>query len=71
MIYFTTMNMKSNFKKNQSLDFSKSEKTHKTNIDYFHLKEDRAKERKQEKVHNFLFVSAAAAFVIAFVAIIY
>ena len=37
----------------------------------FNLKEDRAKEDKQEKVQSVLFVSAAAVFIVAFVAIIY
>ena len=57
--------------KNKNLDFTKNEKVYKNNIDYFHLKEDRANEEKQEKVQNFIFVSVAALFVAAFVAIIY
>ena len=63
--------MSSTFKNNKPLDFTKNEKNSKNNIDYFNLKEDRAKEDKQEKVQSFLFVSAAAVFVVAFVAIIY
>ena len=63
--------MSSTFKNNKPLDFTKNEENSKSNIDYFNLKEDRAKESKQEKVQSFLFVSAAAVFVVAFVAIIY
>ena len=63
--------MNSFSEKNKNLDFTKDEKVYKNNIDYFHLKKDRAEENKQEKVHNFIFVSAAAIFVAAFVAIIY
>lgn len=63
--------MSSTFKNNKPLDFTKNEENSKNNIDYFNLKEDRAKEDKQEKVQSFLFVSAAAVFIVAFVAIIY
>ena len=63
--------MSSTFKNNKPLDFTKNEENSKNNIDYFNLKEDRAKEDKQEKVQSILFVSAAAVFIIAFVAIIY
>lgn len=63
--------MSSAFKNNKPLDFTKNEKNSKNNIDYFNLKEDRAKENKQEKVQSVLFVSAAAVFIVAFVAIIY
>ena len=63
--------MSSTFKNNKPLDFTKNEENSKNNIDYFNLKEDRAKEDKQEKVQSVLFVSAAAVFVVAFVAIIY
>ena len=63
--------MSSTFKNNKPLDFTKNEENSKNNIDYFNLKEDRAKEDKQEKVQSVLFVSAAAVFIIAFVAIIY
>jgi len=63
--------MSSTFKNNKPLDFTKNEENSKSNIDYFNLKEDRAKEDKQEKVQSFLFVSAAAVFIVAFVAIIY
>ena len=59
------------FKNNKPLDFTKNEENSKNNIDYFNLKEDRAKEDKQEKVQSILFVSAAAVFIVAFVAIIY
>jgi len=59
------------FKNNKPLDFTKNEENSKNNIDYFNLKEDRAKEDKQEKVQSVLFVSAAAVFIVAFVAIIY
>ena len=59
------------FQKNKQLDFTKDEKKSKSHIDYFNLKADRAKEDKQEKFQNFIFVSAAAAFVIGFVAILY
>ena len=65
------MNISSTFKNNKPLDFTKNEENSKNNIDYFNLKKDRAKEDKQEKVQNVLFVSAAAVFIIAFVAIIY
>ena len=63
--------MSSTFKNNKPLDFTKTEVNSKNNIDYFNLKEDRAKEGKQEKVQSVLFVSAAAIFIVAFVAIIY
>tara|TARA_X000000950_G_scaffold7686_2_gene8431 strand:+ start:3383 stop:3577 length:195 start_codon:yes stop_codon:yes gene_type:complete len=63
--------MSSTFKNNKPLDFTKNEENSKNNIDYFNLKKDRAKEDKQEKVQNVLFVSAAAVFIVAFVAIIY
>tara|TARA_B100000989_G_scaffold88104_1_gene63635 strand:+ start:230 stop:424 length:195 start_codon:yes stop_codon:yes gene_type:complete len=63
--------MTSSFNKNKNLDFTKNEREAKTNIDFFNLKEDRAKEQKQEKIQSFIFISAAAVFVIAFVAIIY
>ncbi len=63
--------MSSVFEKNKHLDFTKNEIEQKNNIDFFNLKEDRAKEEKQDKIQSFLFVSAAAVFVIAFVAIIY
>ena len=63
--------MSSTFKNNKPLDFTKNEENSKNNIDYFNLKEDRAKEDKQEKVQSVLFVSAAVAFIVAFVAIIY
>jgi hypothetical protein len=63
--------MSSTFKNNKPLDFTKNEENSKNNIDYFNLKEDRAKEDKQEKVHSVLFVSAATVFIVAFVAIIY
>ena len=63
--------MSSTFKNNKPLDFTKNEENSKNNIDYFNLKEDRAKEDKQEKVQNVLFVSAVAVFIVAFVAIIY
>lgn len=63
--------MSSVIEKNKNLDFTKDEKVSKNNIDYFNLKEDRAKEEKQEKFQNFLFVSVAAISVIAFIAIIY
>ena len=63
--------MSSTFKNNKPLDFTKNEENSKNNIDYFNLKEDRAKEIKQEKVQSVLFVSAAAVFIVAFVAIIY
>ena len=63
--------MSSTFKNNKPLDFTKNEESSKNNIDYFKLKKDRAKEDKQEKVQNVLFVSAAAVFIVAFVAIIY
>ena len=41
--------MSSTFKNNKPLDFTKNEENSKNNIDYFNLKEDRAKENKQEK----------------------
>ena len=63
--------MSSTFKNNKPLDFTKNEENSKNNIDYFNLKEDRAKEDKQEKAQSVLFVSAAAVFIVAFVAIIY
>jgi len=63
--------MSSTFKNNKPLDFTRNEENSKNNIDYFNLKEDRAKEDKQEKVQSVLFVSAAAVFIVAFVAIIY
>ena len=63
--------MSSTFKNNKPLDFTKNEENSKNNIDYFNLKEDRAKEDKQEKVQSVLFLSAAAVFIVAFVAIIY
>ena len=63
--------MSSTFKNSKPLDFTKNEENSKNNIDYFNLKEDRAKEDKQEKVQSVLFVSAAAVFIVAFVAIIY
>jgi len=63
--------MSSTFKNNKPLDFTKNEENSKNNIDYFNLKEDRAKEDEQEKVQSVLFVSAAAIFIVAFVAIIY
>ena len=63
--------MSSTFKNNKPLDFTKNEENSNNNTDYFNLKEDRAKEDKQEKVQSVLFVSAAAVFIVAFVAIIY
>jgi hypothetical protein len=63
--------MNSTFRNNKPLDFTKNEENSKNNIDYFNLKEDRAKEEKQDKVQSFLFVSAAAVFIVVFVAIIY
>ena len=63
--------MSSTSKNNKPLDFTKNEENSKNNIDYFNLKKDRAKEDKQEKVQNVLFVSAAAVFIVAFVPIIY
>jgi len=63
--------MSSTFKNNKPLNFTKNEENSKNNIDYFNLKKDRAKEDKQEKVQSVLFVSAAAVFIVAFVAIIY
>ena len=63
--------MSSTFKNKNPLDFTKNEENSKSNIDYFNLKEDRAKEDKQEKAQSVLFVSAAALFIVAFVAIIY
>ena len=63
--------MSSTFRNNKPLDFTQNEENSKNNIDYFNLKEDRAKEDKQEKVQSVLFVSAATVFIVAFVAIIY
>lgn len=63
--------MSSTFRNNKPLDFTKNEENSKDHIDYFNLKEDRAKEEKQDKVQSFLFVSAAAVFIVVFVAIIY
>ena len=63
--------MSSVSEKNKNLDFTKDEKILKNNIDYFNLKEDRAKENKREKFQNFVFVSVATLSVVAFVAIIY
>jgi len=63
--------MSSYSNKNKNLDFTKNVSEDKNNIDYFNLKEDRAKEEKQEKIQNFIFISAAMTFVVAFVAIIY
>ena len=63
--------MSSTFRNNKPLDFTKNEENSKDHIDYFNLKEDRAKEKKQDKVQSFLFVSAAAVFIVVFVAIIY
>ena len=63
--------MSSAVDKNKNLDFTKDEKILKNNIDYFNLKEDRAKEEKREKFQNFVFVSVATLSVVAFVAIIY
>ena len=63
--------MSSVSEKNKNLDFTKDEKILKNNIDYFNLKEDRAKENKREKFQNFVFVSVATLTVVAFVAIIY
>lgn len=63
--------MSSYSNKNKNLDFTKNESELKNNIDYFNLKEDRAKEEKQEKIQNFIFISVAMTFVVAFVAIIY
>jgi hypothetical protein len=61
----------SSFFQKKNLDFAKEETNTKSNPDYFNLKTDRAKEEKQEKVQNFLFVSAAVVFIVAFVAVIY
>ena len=61
----------SSFYQKKHLDFTKQETITKSNPDYFNLKTDRAKEEKQEKVQNFLFVSAAVVFIVAFVAVIY
>ena len=44
--------MSSTFKNNKPLDFTKNEESSKNNIDYFNLKEDRAKEDRQEKVQS-------------------
>ena len=63
--------MSSAIDKNKNLDFTKDEKILKNNIDYFNLKEDRAKEEKREKFQNFVFVLVAAMSVVAFVAVIY
>jgi len=63
--------MSSTFRNNKPLDFTKNEENSKNNIDYFNLKVDRAKEEKQDKVQSFLFASAAAVFIVVFVAIIY
>ena len=63
--------MSSTFRNNKPLDFTRNEENSKDHIDYFNLKEDRAKEEKQDKVQSFLFVSAAAVFIVVFVAIIY
>ena len=63
--------MSSTFKNNKPLDFTKNEENSKNNIDYFNLKEDRAKEDRQEQVQSVFFVSGAAVFIVAFVAIIY
>jgi hypothetical protein len=61
----------SSFYQKKHLDFTKEETKTKSNPDYFNLKTDRANEEKQEKVQNFLFVSAAVVFIVAFVAVIY
>ena len=61
----------SSFSQKKHLDFTKEETKKKSNPDYFNLKADRANEEKQEKVQNFLFVSAAVVFIVAFVAVIY
>ena len=61
----------SSFSQKKHLDFTKEETEKKSNPDYFNLKTDRANEEKQEKVQNFLFVSAAVVFIVAFVAVIY
>lgn len=63
--------MSSTFRNNKPLDFTRNEENSKDHIDYFNLKKDRAKEEKQDKVQSFLFVSAAAVFIVVFVAIIY
>ena len=62
--------MNSFFQK-KNLNFAKEETKTKSNPDYFNLKTERANEEKQEKVENFLFVSAAVVFIVAFVAVIY
>jgi|TARA_X000000950_G_scaffold47681_1_gene55250 hypothetical protein len=62
--------MNSFFQK-KNLNFAKEETKTKSNPDYFNLKTERANEEKQEKVQNFLFVSAAVVFIVAFVAVIY
>ena len=62
--------MNSFFQK-KNLNFAKEETKTKSNPDYFNLKTERADEEKQEKVQNFLFVSAAVVFIAAFVAVIY
>ena len=62
--------MSSFFQKNH-LDFTKQEIKTKSSPDYFNLKTDRANEEKQEKIQNFLFVSVAVVFIVAFVAVIY
>ena len=61
----------SSFYQKKHLDFTKEETKTKSNPDYFNLKIERADEEKQEKVQNFLFVSAAVVFIVAFVAVIY
>ena len=61
----------SSFYQKKNLDFTKVETKTKSNPDYFNLKTERANEEKQEKVQNFLFVSAAVVFIVAFVAVIY
>ncbi len=61
----------SSFSQKKHLDFTKEETKKKSNPDYFNLKTDRANEEKQEKIQNFLFVLAAAVFIVAFVAVIY
>ena len=61
----------SSFYQKKHLDFTKEETKTKSNTDYFNLKTDRANEEKQEKVQNFLIVSAAVVFIVAFVAVIY
>jgi len=70
LFYLLQRFMSSFFQKNH-LDFTKQETKTKSNPDYFNLKTDRANEEKQEKIQNFLFVSAAVVFIVAFVAVIY